>query len=577
MTRAPRTHIRRARASEVDRAAPCRPRERRLAALALTGALVLLGTTLAQPLIEDAVGLVEAAATGGSYRLAAGDFVLTETLVIARDLELRGERMNGTAIDVFAAPVGIRVEGGASVRFERMSIGYESEVPGDVVWVHDARLDLVDVRIALGRGGVSDDVARPFGVGSGLVLTGSAHATVTGGGLGRHQLAGAELHDDAVLELIDSELVANGTGVYVGGDARLDVRGTHARGHTRNALLAVDAGHVVVADSTFSENGVLGADLATSWDGVRLGGSVEATFDGVIFVDHPRAALSLFGAAKVRSVGSTFEGNGGLDAAGEIYYSAVLLEGDAHLSMEGDVLRGNTGGALEIAGSAIVDLDGVTIAENGTWSHVFVTEDARLTVRGSRFLDNEGALYGGGSARVEVHTSEINGGDTIGIGVGEGAVLELHGSVVRDHAQYGVAVQGDARATITGTTIETNGSGVVLVGRSWGSLSDNDVHGNVDSGLAFLEGATGDATDNRVDRNGWNGILVGDDARADVTGNLLDGNPERGILFDARATGRVDGNTLRGGAMGIAVWAAATPQIGMNTFVDVVRDVVEDR
>lgn len=539
-----------------------------VASLVLAVLFACAGTALAQSLIEDVDGLFAAAAAGGSYLLAPGDFVLPETLVIAHDLELRGESMNATAIDAMGTAVGIEVEDGTTVRLEALSIGYEAEGAGDVVRVHDARLDLVDVRIGFARTGPSNDAGRPFGVGAGLLLTGSAHATVTRGGLGRNAWAGAEMHDAAVLELIDTEIVANGTGVHADGETRLDVRGTEFRDHTGNALFLIGATEAVIHASRFADNGSVVADVVGSFDGVRIGGSADVVLDGVTFVDHPRFALSLFDAARVRSSGSVFESNGGYDATTEFFQSAVLVENEAQLSMTGDVLRANPGGALEISGGATVELVDVTVTETGTWAHAYVIDAARLVVRNSRFVDNEGALYAAGGARVEVSASEFLGGDAEGIIVDERAVLELRDSVVRSNVEFGVVLSSDARATITRTTIEDNRTGVVMYGSSRANVSDSDVHGNDRSGIAFIETSTGDATNNRVDGNGWHGIVVADDARANVTGNVLVGNGERGILYDGRAAGRVDGNTVHSSPKAFAVWAEAAPQVGANTLAD---------
>jgi hypothetical protein len=461
--------------------------------------------------------LLAAVAAGGLVTVEPGDYVIAETLLVGVDVELRGVEPLAATLYLQGAPLGLRVEGAAHAHLVGLRLAYDADAPGDVVWVHDARLTLDDVAVGLAVG-VPDAEEGADAFGRGLVLTGASRADVLGGGLGRHERAAVEVRDGSILHVAGALVVGNGAGIVALDDASVTMTATEVRDHVGFAVAARDRAVVTGGGNLFEENGVAEDDRLIS----------------VAYVGD-EASLSLSG---------------------------------------GDVFHDNPGGAFEIAGAARVTLVDTTVESIGTWAHTYVVEQATLLVEGGRFAGNEGGFYAGDGARIELRGVVMTGGASDAVFADGYALVEVVGGRIDDHVAFGITLADHARGIVEGVTVARNRSGLVATGGSTLIVRDADVIDHERTGIAYLDVSLGTASANRVVGNGWTGLVVAGEATASLLGNVLEANGERAAWFDEAGSGRFAGNTVRGSVVGLEIGRDASVEVGENAFEDVEEAMV---
>ena len=499
---------------------------RHLPRLVASLAFALFGPTLAQPLIDSEASLVAALAAGGEYRLAAGTLEITVPLVAAVDLRIVGAGRFESQLWLAATPVALRVQGGAVVHLASLALVHDADGGGDVIHVHDATLSLDDADVTFARFAPDPSGGKPFGFGSGLVLTGVAHGAVRGAIFGGHELAAIEAYDRATLDVRDSMFVENGTGVFVTDQARARIDNAVLTQHSGNALAARGQAVVDVARTTFEAAGRVAADFERQFDAVRIGDEAVVTFERSLFRDHPRFALSLYGSARVTSVGNLYEANGGMYEDLGLAFGAILVEDTAELMVRGDIVRGNAGGVLETSGDARATIDDATYEDNGSWAPIYVVGRSSLTLTGSRYAGNGGAFFVADDARATLHGNEIADNGEASVWAEGAAELDLVGNTIRGGAEDGVRLAERARAVLRRNTIRENRSGVVLYDESRAHVEDNDLAANRRAGVAFLDGSGGAAVGNRIGGHEVGIVIVATASAVEVADNVFADNGE---------------------------------------------------
>ncbi len=290
--------------SRIDRA-PVPARQ-----LLVAASLALAAFALGQPSQEsvrvaDAAALVRAVADGGVVTVEPGVYDVAETLVLRGAIELRAEQPGTVRLNLAGAPVGLAIEPGARVHIARVGLAYAADAPGDLIRVRDASviLDEIDAAFAVAGGDATPE--RPYGLGSGLVATGTADVTVAGGGFGRHGGHAIEVRDRALLRLDGVVLVNNGAGVLIAGEAEMEMHGGEIRSHEGAALQLRDDARAVLASVAVEDGGSVDGGVAA----VFVRGRAQATFDAVRLAFHPGVALTLSEGSSAHLVGATFDGN----------------------------------------------------------------------------------------------------------------------------------------------------------------------------------------------------------------------------------------------------------------------------
>jgi hypothetical protein len=491
--------------------------------LAAIAGVFLPGHALAQSVIDTEAALVAAFATGGDYVLAAGTIEVREPLVVAVDLRIVGAGRIESQLHLAAGLVGLRVHEGAVVRLASLSLVHAADGGGDLVHVHDATLALHDADLTFAAFASVPDGAKRFGYGSGLVLTGVAHAMVAEVVFGGHDLSAIEAYDRATLSVRDSVFVDNGSGLFATDMTRTTIVNALFTDHSANALAARGQAVVDVSRTSFVAAGRVDADFGRHFDAVRVGDEAVVAIERSVFRDHPRFALSLFGSARVTSNGNLYEANGGIYEGLDLAFGAILVEDAGHLTVRGDVVRGNAGGALETSGDARVVVVDASYEGNGSWAPIYVVGRSALTLTGSRYVGNEGAIFVAEGARATLRDNEIADNGEASVWAEGSAKLELEGNTIRGSAEDGVRLGQEARARLIENTIAGNRSGVVLYEQSHAHIENNEVVANLRAGIAFLESSGGAAIGNRIGGHEV-GVVVATTAEVEVVGNAFDEN-----------------------------------------------------
>ncbi|MBX3143417.1 MAG: right-handed parallel beta-helix repeat-containing protein [Trueperaceae bacterium] len=532
----------------------------------------LVGLAAAQPEINSTFALAQAITTGGSYRVAAGSYFIHRSLVVANDLELIGAGAGETVLMVTNEALGLRIDG-AEVRLQDLSLGFAAQRPGDLIHLGGGNLELVGVLLNGTRTDDDPSGFKRFGLGSGVHAWGDARVTARDSVFRGHGLAVFELSGQAVVSLENSTLESNSVGLYAEQQSSVAVAGSRFDLNRSGALILVDDAVAEIRGSDFTANGAADENSGEEADGFRFGGRSRALLEQNRIVDHPRFAISMWDEARLEMRGNHLEGNGGEYQVLDVYAAAVLLEDDAVLTMDGDVLVRNPGGALELADNAAAVLEGVRLENNGSWAHLYAAGDSELTLLSTTVVDNEGNLFIGSRARLRVEESEIRGSGFDAVILADEATGYFENNVFRANDTIALALTDAATATLVDNLFEANGSGAVMWDQSRALLEANRFLGHQRTGFAFFDESGGEARGNLVHGNLWNGVLVGDSASALLVDNDLVGNVNVGIGFSEQAVGRASGNRIAGSEVGILITESAGPELFDNVFEDNVEDV----
>lgn len=243
---------------------------------------------------QDLAAAVAATAEGGVVELAAGTFVLDETLALLRGVTLRGAGAADTVVQSAAEAGVLLVLAGQPVTVEGVAVVRTGEAPGPVVSVapagalslrasrvSGARADAqgeggVGVLLAAGAGGQSgprrrttltmDAVEVSDNAVAGVLLAGQHRAEVTGSSFDRNGQCGICFLGTSDGAVRDSRFSGNAAGLVAAGDAQPLVRGASVSGG-EVGLQVADRAAPRVEGGTFTR----AARAAMIWTGAGRG------------------------------------------------------------------------------------------------------------------------------------------------------------------------------------------------------------------------------------------------------------------------------------------------------------------
>ena len=398
-------------------------------------ACVLLTGTLASaqgdvaPTVATAEALVAAVAAGGVVWVEPGDYVIAQTLVIGRDVELRGVEPSAASLYLQGAPEGMRIENGAHAQLTGVRLAYDADAPGDTVRVDDARLTLDGVAVGFAVAVPGAYQVDAEGYGRGLYLTGDAEVEVLGGGFGDNEGAAVFLQDAARLHVSGAFEIAGAARVTLV-DPTIEATGTWAHTYVvGNATLTVEGGRFADNDGALYVGDGARASLENV---VMAGGAAEAVYvDDSAFVvvrggrieDHADFGVLASGSGRVHVEGVHVAGNrSGLVATGA---STMIARDNDVVDQE------RTGIAfLDVAAG---DAIGNRVRGSG-WTGVVVAGEAVATVAGNALEANvqRGAWFDeAGAGTFEGNTVR---GSPIGLEIASGAAPVVGANTFEDVA-----------------------------------------------------------------------------------------------------------------------------------------------
>lgn len=502
-----------------------RPTTRLLLILILVAAASITAFAGAQADAATEEQLLTHVAAGGSQTLPAGTVVLTQPLVVVRDLQLTGAGPADTTIHYVGSGAAVRVEGGATLDLSNLRIDarpQEDDAPGaDLIQVVDGDLLLDTVYLSNARNGAPDE-HKQYGYGAALYLTGTATATVNLSFFQRNGLVAVEANGSASVTITESRFDHNVHGVYVEDDVTLTIDATDFLVTEETAVNVRDRATATITRSFFSANGIDPATGRGTFDALRFGGSSRVTLGGNRIEGSPRYALSLFESAEVRAQGNLYTGNGGHDEEVNVFRSAVLLEDSSRYVGSGDAFVENPGGAFELDGSTAMLLESATFKDNASYATGWLSGTANVVLIEATFDGNQGGLWLVGEATLflERGTFTATGRDVVDArGTSKVTVVEAEFS---SNQGAGVYASESATASVLRSAFTANFAGAVASGTAKMEVSGSTFAQNQGAGVLFLADAAGSVSASTFEANG--GLAI--DLRTSAT-VAVEANEER--------------------------------------------------
>lgn len=328
------------------------------------------------------------------------------------------------------------------------------------------------------------------------------------------------------------------------------------------ALLAQIAvgGSVTVPAGAF----MLSAPLMIDTDTDLTGAGMKAT---LLMSDAPQDTVIMRGSA----VGLS---DLGIAHLGHVPARSVLQEGGSlnlsHVLLTGAVRDDATsefGSGLWVkdAGEARISDSSVT----GNVFGVYVSDRSQVSVTSTVLNANrDGAFLFKDQSSGTVTGSTIEGNGSHGVHITGQATPELASNRIRNNRGRGITVYGQATPTIHDNTIEGNTlQGIGVQDTATPNIETNVIQGNKQSGVTYFDNAGGSASSNTVQANQTAGFRITEYAAPTLDGNTVTRNRENGLGYSEYAAGSASSNTITAnGNPGIAVWGDAQPTLNVNTI-----------
>jgi Cdc6-like AAA superfamily ATPase len=344
-----------------------------------------------------------------------------------------------------------------------------------------------------------------------------------------------------------------GAGVVVTSSAANTLEGTTATDLGSSAVVVAETGRLTVRDCTVARSG---------GNGVCVNGQATVTIENTTVADSSKPAVVVEQEARAELVRTTVTGSASLDAyltskglttlvdctlSGSGGQSLHIAEGAAP-KLRGCTLEAAAGSGLQVTGGSTPHLEDCTIT--GAPLAVLVedgsrTEFHRLRIRGAgraavqlggeaaadfrelSVQDGSAGLRVAGSARLTLHSGEIEAEQGTALELTEGATARLTDVRLRAGGDWGIAVSAGARAEVADSTV--TGAGVLVGTDGEALLRDSELSGTVGDGARVLGGGTLVATGCRVYEAKGHGVNVQLSGRADLSDCVITGNAGDGI------------------------------------------------
>ena len=481
---------------------------------------------------DDVAAVLAGVGAGSTVTFEAGNYELTETLVVDVSLELVGAGQGETTISSSAAGLALAFVGPGDLVVRDLALTHTGEEGGSVLLAIEGAVTLDSVGLSGGRaseetgGGhglvfafehlpdfpertadqregslIVEDSTVTDNAAAGIFVTGTAAPRIVGSTISRNGSCGLCYAGEAAGIVTDSTIEDNGgAGVQLAGNSHASIERNTVRGHGVGVLVS-DASTPDVRANTFEDNQI----------GIQSGGTAEANLAENTILTAERVAIS---------VAESSSGKVGGNHVGAGAPVGIEVAGSASPTVEGNIVEG--------AGRV-----GLSFVETAS-----------------------------GSASGNIVT-----GRDIGIQIGGSAAPVLSGNQIVDSQLVGVLFAGQAAGSANANTvIGSLVSGVQVTGTAHPDISANELRGG-EYGITFLEAAGGAATDNRI-LDHRVGVQLAGTAAPRLIGNELDGIEQAAIVYADTSAGEATANRCRSAsALGIAIAATASPTLTDNECV----------
>lgn len=264
----------------------------------------------------------------------------------------------------------------------------------------------------------------------------------------------------------------------------------------------------------------------------------------------------------VEIAGITFRACDGVGDAFAATQGSIFLHDCRFTGARG---RDGRGMGLLARGSSSCRIADSTFDDNETGG-VFALDQATLHVEA---CTTEGGRFGFGffdRSSGSLRGSTVAGSET-GIAVEGQARASIEGNVVTNAGRTGIKIGSDAEATARSNRVNGSGeAGIYVNQHGKASVADNECVKNGRFGIVFLDDATGDATENQCRSNGTSGVLAAGSAVVRFERNLSENNGESGIGFTGESRGVARENRCRANPHGVLSAFSTAPELVENVL-----------
>lgn len=465
--------------------------------------------------------LIQQAKQGGRIELLPGTYTLTQTLVLAGDVELVGQSRDQVFLHGLDRAV-LRYTGGGSFKARSLSFVQKGASMGDGVVVEAGNIELVNCRFSEGKAG--EKSGRLYGFG--LVINGQVRGLVEGCESLSNQQSGIIVMGQAEVRLENNLLKGNQQyGMVFSQEARGSAARNTAQDNTLGGVVIAGTAQPALSHNTLRRNGGSGIAYLEQAGGSADNNRIEDnTLHGIEVQDHAQPTLQNNTIRRNQQYGLVYaehsKGRASQNTIEDNLHSGIVLLGRVKPTLEDNTLRRNLHAGIEYTEHAV------------------------------------------GLARR--NTCEANLRE--GIKVVDSAHPTLEGNLIRNNVANGLLIAGSSRVLARQNILEHNGlSGIMVTGQAQPTLQNNTARKHPQCGLVFTQQASGNASGNLAEDNEQDGIMLAENANVTLEGNTAKGNRGSGIAVYGQAKGNLKRNQmLQNEGYGMLLQSSQTPLLEAN-------------
>ena len=501
---------------------------------------------------------IEAASAESVLCLEAGEW--TEHVTIGKSLTLRGKGEELTVIkaDEDELPV-VRIDSseeidvvlahltvtGASRRLQVDGILLQGSAQATIRNSTIARNLLRGIRLEdsaramIRRSTVSESGFSGTGIaGIGILLLDATRATIADSNISHHELGGILVDGFGEARINGNQISENRVGIPIGPGASALIRDNSIRGNPRVGISAVDTSEVSGRGNEMWDNGV---DLLGSLPSALRQPLVPATEEEVVYPDERYPTLQH--AVDALRPGGTLILRDGPQTAGVTLGKqlAIAAQEGTDVTLKA---KNSASTALSLVRSAKLTITGLTVTRGAIG--IILGADAQATIVESTVSKNRSAgLLIRGEAQATIRDSTIME-NTTGIRMTFSAQASLVESIVsRNEIGRGIDLLDLAQVTIKGSRVSQNGTGLALANSSQATVNGSRISEIIrDNGVRLMGSAQATINDSTISNSVEDGIQLEDSSQLNLIGSTVADSDRDGIELMGSAQAAIRDNTI---------------------------------
>ena len=308
-------------------------------------------------IVNTTADLVSKIERGGKVEIAAGRYVLEESLILTKDVELVGAGRDKTFIVSKADDFGIGFEGSGSFKAQGLTFDYRGKKPSTILWVHDGQVDINDCAF---RGGVESKkskniriiaASRQSYLGHGLYLTGETTGEIKESIFEANSSNGIAMLDQVQIVIKQSTINNNfGSGIAYFGNVQGEAINNTVEGNGVSGIVIFDEAQPKLGQNTISNNSYYGISYNRNSGGMAMGNTIEGnSLHGIQVKDESQPRLEQNNISNNNNSGIYFFGIYGKNVGGTVIANTI---------------EGNRGHGIELRYQAEPKLENNNLSSN---------------------------------------------------------------------------------------------------------------------------------------------------------------------------------------------------------------------